>query len=78
MRIPTLELVIPGSEPHMTIESAIQEAQARKACVWIPANYSGPDFVGPFPDGVPIYDMRNGGTIHANYIGSNSLDAGEF
>ncbi len=62
MKLPELGIIIAGSEPHMSISSAIEAAKVPPgAMVWIPAHYTGEDAAPPSPE-VPVIDCRNGGS----------------
>lgn len=54
---------------NSTLQSCVNNAALNpRAAVWIPASYAGTDsYTNPFD--VPIFDMRNGGSIS---FGSNS------
>lgn len=48
---------------NSTIQSCINAAaRSPRGCVWIPASYSGSDLYTN-PDNVPIFDLRNGGSL---------------
>lgn len=69
MRITPLELIVVGSEPHMSISSAIETAKQFNTPVWIPSGYNPEDIV-PDSSGVMVYDCRIG-NLHINAIKFN-------
>lgn len=63
MQFLPLAMIIAGSEPQTTIQSAInQAAQNPRAVVYIPPTYLGTDGYSN-PSSVPIFDMRGAGSI---------------
>jgi hypothetical protein len=63
VEIAALSLIIPGGNPHTTIQAAINVAAASPgAAVWIPSSYTGADtYVNP--TNLPVFDLRGAGTI---------------
>lgn len=79
MKVADLGIIIPGAEPHMDIQSAIEAAsEAPGGIVWIPAHYNKQDsFTNPKQ--IPIIDCRELGFL---YFGApvtiNDIDGGSF
>src|SRR6267142_197272 len=63
MEVTPLSLIIPSGTPGTgpNLQSAVNQAKATSAAVWIPADYAGTDTYTN-PNNVPVFDMRGSGT----------------